>query len=70
MKEMTVAEAIAAGVFGGKSKGRVKKRTTQEHEPRAGALSRCTSHDESFTTDAAENRHVAAHHGCRVETVL
>lgn len=65
MREMTLAEARAEGLLDGKSK---LKRTTRRSAPRGGAESRCVTHGESFTTDAAENRHVDAHHGCRLET--
>lgn len=60
MKEtMTVAEAAERGLLPGSKGVKVsKKRTTQHHEPRNGALSRCLTHGEEFTTDAAETRHV------------
>lgn len=64
MRQMTLAEAKAQGLLDGKPK---LKRTTRKAEPRNGAESYCITHDERFTTDAAENRHVAAHHGCRLE---
>lgn len=67
MKQMKLAEAKAQGLLDGKNK---LKRTTRKAEPRAGAESHCLTHDERFTTDAAENRHVDAHQGCRLESVL
>lgn len=61
--QMTVAEARAAGLFDEPK----RKRTTRKAEPRAGAITHCVTHDETFTTDADENRHVDAQHGCRLE---
>lgn len=67
MKQMTLAEAKAEGLFDGKVK---LKRSTRRSEPRNGAESHCVTHDERFTRDVDENRHVDAHHGCRLEAVL
>ena len=66
MRQMTLAEAKAEGLLDGKAK---IKRTTRKSEPRNGAESHCLTHDERFTTDAAENRHVDSHNGCRLETM-
>lgn len=60
---MTVAEAKAAGLLDAPK----KKRTTRQAEPRNGAESHCVTHDERFTSDAAETRHVNEHHACRIE---
>ena len=60
---MSEAEAKRAGLV--KTKGR----TTRKAAGRDGATSRCVTHGETFTTDAAEDRHVAEHHGCRIEGV-
>lgn len=64
MKQMTLAEAKAEGLLDGKVR---LKRTTRKTAPRDGAVTHCVTHDESFTRDADENRHAAAHHGCRLE---
>lgn len=55
MRTMTLAQARAEGLLDGKAK---TTRTTRKTEPRAGARSHCLTHDEWFTTDAAENQHV------------
>jgi hypothetical protein len=66
---MTVAEAQAAGLLDGTAP-RKGKRKTREAYPRDGAESHCVTHDERFTRDVDENRHVAAHSGCRIESEM
>jgi hypothetical protein len=62
---MSEAEARKAGLI------KTKTKTTRKAEPREkGTVMRCVRHDEQFETEAAENRHVAAHHGCRIEWVM
>lgn len=60
---MSKAEAAKLGLIDKKPK------TTRKAAKRDGAVSRCVSCGETFTTDAAETRHVAAGHA-RFETVL
>ena len=67
MSQMTVAEARAAGLLD-RSPGR--KRTTRKAAPRAGAVSRCVVCGVTFTTDAAEGRHMETERHWRYETVL
>jgi hypothetical protein len=72
MKEqMTLAEAKERGLLPGSPGVKTSKRTTRKAAPRAGATSRCLTHDsEIFTTDAAETRHVEAMgSACRIEAV-
>lgn len=67
---MTIAEAAERGLLPGQKGVTVgRKRTTRKAEPRDGALMRCVTHGGEFTRDVDENRHVDAHHGCRLEWV-
>jgi len=67
MTRMTVAEAKAAGLLDPKPG---KKRTTRKAAPRDKAVSRCVMCGETFTTDAAEGRHLVATRHARYETPL
>ncbi len=61
---MSKAEAQRLGLINRKPK------TTRKAAARNGAVSRCTTCDETFTTDAAETRHVNTTRHPRYETTL
>lgn len=68
MKQMTTAEAREAGLLNA-SKTR-KPRTTRKTEPRNGAESRCVACGATFTSDAAETKHVEVTHHSRYESTV
>ena len=63
---MTVAEAKAAGLLDAPK----AKRTTRKQAPRDGAVSRCTTCGDTFTTNASEERHTMTERHYRYETPL
>lgn len=62
---MTEEQARAAGLL----KGKAKKKSTAGMG-RGGAVSRCTTCQVEFTSDAAEDRHMAETPHRRFETVV
>ena len=65
-ERMTVAQARAAGLLD-PPKG---KRTTRRQAARDGAVSRCATCGETFTTNAAEDRHTLTERHYRYEIPL
>lgn len=63
MTRMSETEARRAGLLPPK-----KARTTRKTEPRGGAESRCHTCGATFTTDAAETRHVEDTRHARYES--
>lgn len=57
---LTAAQAKAMGIVGGAPATAPSGRRTTRHQlPRQGATSTCQTCGETFTSDAAETRHVA-----------